>query len=113
MRRRRGVVVIMAPLSMTALGSSGERWTASTIVWERMSGGCFECGREMMEVVVRVFRFRCICESWGRGRLVAGLRKIALWFELSKWVWSVEGVVQPLGVVAGCFSKRVVLARDG
>ena len=39
--------------------------------------------------VFRVFRFGCICESWGRGRLVTGLRKIAVWFELSEWVWSV------------------------
>jgi hypothetical protein len=49
MRRRRGVVVIIAPLSMTAFGSSGERWTSSTIVWERFSGGRLEVGREVVD----------------------------------------------------------------
>ena len=41
--------VIMAPLSMTALGSSGEMWTSSTMVCERMSGGCCVRGGEVVE----------------------------------------------------------------
>ena len=49
MSRRRGEVVIIAPLSITALGSSGDRWTSSTIVWARFSGGCFELGREVVD----------------------------------------------------------------
>ena len=41
-RRRRGAVVIMAPLSSTALESSGEIWTSWSMVWVRTwwwSGG--------------------------------------------------------------------------
>ena len=36
MSRRRGAVVIMAPLSSTALESSGEVWTSWTMVWVRI-----------------------------------------------------------------------------
>ena len=40
--RRRGAVVIIAPLSSTALESSGEVWTSWTMVWARayLSVGC-------------------------------------------------------------------------
>jgi hypothetical protein len=34
-RRRRGAVVIIAPLSRTALASSGDAWTSCTMVWAR------------------------------------------------------------------------------
>ena len=34
-RSRRGAVVIMAPLSRTALASSGDVWTSCTMVWAR------------------------------------------------------------------------------
>ena len=34
-RCRRGAVVIIAPLSNTALASSGDVWTSCTIVWAR------------------------------------------------------------------------------
>ena len=34
-RRRRGAVVIIAPLFRTALASSGDVWMSSTIIWAR------------------------------------------------------------------------------
>ena len=46
---RRGALVIMAPLSSTALASSGDVWTSCTIVWTRGSGlvpDC-DCGRRV------------------------------------------------------------------
>jgi hypothetical protein len=58
--RRLGAVVIMAPLSRTALGSSGDVWTSWTTVWAR-AGGC--CGSKGGEGVPSRGRYGGL--SWG------------------------------------------------
>ena len=50
--------------------------------------------------MVRIFGFGCGRESWWRGRVVTGLREIWVLVVVSVAVGSVEGVVQPLCVVA-------------